>query len=54
MHEKELRKQIFNQLNNLEEEFKYLAEALCSNWAAVKILLLLYYWDNSEDLKREQ
>lgn len=53
MQEKELRKRIFDQLDNLEENFEYLVETICSNWATVKMLMLLYYWDNREDLKEK-
>lgn len=51
MQEQEIRKKIYKQLKAMEQSLSYDIASLCEYLAIVREILMLYYWDNREDLK---
>ncbi len=51
MLEQELRRRIFQKLESMDESLVYDIESLCECRSIIRTILMLYYYDHSEDLK---
>lgn len=54
MLEEEIRKNIFNKLDSMEESLKYDIESLCEHLATIHELATLFHWINNNNFIEEE